>query len=406
MLRLWSLALLLLCGCPPGKSPSDGGSTADSGPSPADAGNSDAGPVDISSHLVPLLAPNGLPALGAAASDGTHLLALGVAGVRKLGDPTPVTSSDAWHLGSDTKAMTATITAGFVEAQALSWNTTLPQAFPQWAATIDPGYQGVTLQMLLAHVGGAPPSIPADVWAVMQGSGSSQALRAQAVQMMLTRPPGADAGTFAYANAGYMMVGAALEQQSGQPWETLIQQRLFTPLGMSCGFGPMATPGQTDGIWGHAVEADGGLTPLDADNPPALGPAGTVHCPLADWVRFANEHLKGARGEPTTLGLSASSWTTLHTPWPIAGVTCDPTTQPCYALGWAVTTRSWANGLALQHLGSNTLNYADIWIAPGANRVYVSATNRGDGATCGSACPAFSGADSAIAKLLALFPGP
>jgi D-alanyl-D-alanine carboxypeptidase len=393
--------LLLLCRCPRGAGPADGGSVPDSGSSPVDAG-----PADISSVLAGMLAANALPALGAAASDDTHLLALGVAGVRKLGDPTPVASTDAWHLGSDTKAMTATLTAQFVEAGSLAWNTTLPQAFPQWAASIDPAYQAVTLRMLLAHVGGAPPSIPPDVWAVMQGAGSSQALRAQAVQMMLTRPPGADAGTFAYANAGYMMVGAALEQQSGQSWETLMQQRLFTPLGMSCGFGPMATPGQVDGIWGHAPQADGGLTPVDLDNPPALGPAGTVHCPLADWVRFATEHLRGARGESTMLGLSASSWTTLHTPWPIAGAVCDPSTQPCYALGWGVTTRSWSNGVTFNHLGSNTFNYADIWIAPGTNRVYVSATNRGDSPTCGSACPGFSGADSAIANLLTLFPGP
>ena len=75
-----------------------------------------------------------------------------------------------------------------------------------------------------------------------------------------------------------------------------MEQRLFEPYGMDeCGFG--APTGAQP--WGHS-DWDGG-TPKDpdtaqSDNPPGLGPAGTVHCTLASWGQFVALHLRGARG--------------------------------------------------------------------------------------------------------------
>src|SRR5207248_3569540 len=97
----------------------------------------------------------------------------------------------------------------------------------------------------------------------------------------------------------------------------------------------------------------------DADNPPSLGPAGTVHCSLVDWEKFLVVHLKGARSEPTIV--SQSSIDTLHSPPPGGD----------YALGWIVADRSWGNGTVFTHSGSNTMWYATVWIAPKTNRIFV-----------------------------------
>ena len=53
-----------------------------------------------------------------------------VYGVRKLGDPTAVTPSDVWNIGSDGKAMTAVIVARLVERGVLSWDETLASLLP------------------------------------------------------------------------------------------------------------------------------------------------------------------------------------------------------------------------------------------------------------------------------------
>jgi D-alanyl-D-alanine carboxypeptidase len=344
---------LLLCSC-------------GSSHSPADAPG--AQPDDVSATLEPFRAAAGAPAMAGAVFRGGKLAALGATGVRKLGAPAQVTGGDLWHLGSDTKAMTATLIGIYVDAGMLHFSDTIAALFP--GETIDPGYRNVTIDQLLHHRGGLPGDIPAAIWAQMWTDGASTGARISAVRAMLARPPAQAPGTFVYANAGYMVAGAALERAAGDTWEHLITEKLWGPLRMSsCGFGAPGTAGQVDQPWGHQTNGDGSFTPLDpgsagSDNPPSLGPAGTAHCTIADWGKFLALHVAGARGEPTSV-VSIATLKHLQTP-PAGGD---------YAGGWFVTSRGWAGGPALTHTGSNTLWRATTWLAPAKNLAFVVATN-------------------------------
>lgn len=339
--------------------------------------------------LEPIRAGHDLPALAAAIVQGDRVAAMGAVGVRKSGDTTPVARGDAWHLGSDTKAMTATLFALYVDAGKIAFTTTLAQVFRSWASQMDPAYRDVTMEALLEHRAGLPHDVPMDVLASPpQTSADSRAARLAAIQAALARPPETPPGRkFSYSNAGYMIVGAALEELTDTPWESLMRARIFEPLGMtSCGFGPPASPGQVDQPWPHRVVA-GVLEPVPtgpgADNPPGLGPAGTVHCSLADWGKFVAMHLAGARGESRFL--SAESFAKLHTPH----------ADENYAGGWIVTKRPWARGTALTHGGSNGMWFANVWLAPALDRAFLVATNRGDAA-------AAQATDEVVGKLVML----
>ena len=54
-----------------------------------------------------------VPAIAGAIVTSKGTVTVGVAGVRKRGTKIAVTLDDRWHLGSDTKAMTATLFAKF-----------------------------------------------------------------------------------------------------------------------------------------------------------------------------------------------------------------------------------------------------------------------------------------------------
>lgn len=130
--------------------------------------------------------------------------------------------------------------------------------------------------------------------------------------------PAVPRGTLLYSNAGYIVAGAMLETVTGVPWETLIQQEVFAPLGMNAtGLGAPGSPVTPDQPWGHERQADKWVAiepgPL-ADNPAALGPAGTVHSTLGDFARYPSAHLAGARGG--TAYLTKTSFEKLHTPAP------------------------------------------------------------------------------------------
>src|SRR4051794_13471815 len=70
---------------------------------------------ELTAFLQQTLCSSGLPALAAAAMKKGALLGSAAVGVRKIGTPAVVTVADKFHIGSDTKAMTATVTAMLVE---------------------------------------------------------------------------------------------------------------------------------------------------------------------------------------------------------------------------------------------------------------------------------------------------
>lgn len=109
---------------------------------------------DLSDLLTPLLAEHDVPSIAAAVVYGSEIHAAGAVGVRKRGDPTPVTVNDKYHIGSCAKAMTATLAGILVERGVLSWETQLGEVFPN--IEIHPGYRQATLKQLLSHTAGMP----------------------------------------------------------------------------------------------------------------------------------------------------------------------------------------------------------------------------------------------------------
>jgi len=339
---------------------------------PESAPTRPAAPEGLGPLLEPIRAKHGLPALGGAIVRGDRLVAIGAVGVRAQGSKAPVTTKDLWHLGSCTKSMTATAIARLVDRGVLSWKSTLAEAFPEPRPKVAAGWEAATLEHLLTHRSGAPSDLrPGGLWArLWKREGTPTEQRRQLVEGVLAKPPLTPPGTkHLYANAGFAIAGAMAEKALGKPWEEIVRAELFEPLGMSrAGFGPPGKAGEMDQPRGHAPSPEGPV-PVEpgpgADNPPAVAPAGTVHAPLEDWAKYASLHLAGARGKSDFL--KPETWKTLHTPPP--GET--------YACGWVVRDRDWAGGRTLWHNGSNTMWYAEMWIAPEKDFASLVATNVG-----------------------------
>lgn len=322
----------------------------------------------LNAILEPIRQKYELPALAAAVVLDRKLAAEGAVGVRRAGHQEPVTLHDRFHLGSCTKSMTATLCAILVEKGKLKWTTTIAEAFPKLKDKIHPDYHAVTLDQLLTHQSGLPEDLEPDpvIWPkILALKGPIRQQRLAVIELVLHDKPKTAPGTkFQYSNAGYIIAGAVCEQATGKAWEELMRELLFRPLGMTtAGFGPPGKVGAVDEPWGHTVKDKHKLQPLtpnaDADNPAVLGPAGTVHCSMSDWARYAMLHLGG--GPPL---LKPESLKALHTPRP----------GEDFAYGWYVLSR----GSALIHDGSNNYWYTRIWLVPGSGNAYLTATNRGD----------------------------
>lgn len=300
-----------------------------------------------------------LPALGCVVVLSNRVVAIGVSGVRKTGVSELVRVDDKWHLGSVTKSMTASLAAILVADGKLRWNTTLGEVFKAAAPSMHADWRGVTLEQLLGHRGGAPGGLEADgLWGELWGfEGTPLESRRLMLEKLTAKPPASKPGSkFEYSNAGVSLAGHMIETVCVTPWEELITQRLFLPLGMTnAGFGVPATPRYINQPWGHTVKFTGlkAVPPgVDADNPPAIGPAGTVHASLMDLARYGAWHLAAARGEPCGL------------PAEIAGHLSTALAGQEYALGWNVLERPWGGGKVMNHTGSNTMWFCNVWLAP------------------------------------------
>ncbi len=352
--------------------------------------------AEVLEQLSRLRATHELPALAGLLIEDGRVVGVAAVGSRAVGGSAAVSLDDPWHLGSCTKAMTATLIGRLVEQGALRWATTLGEVFADQADAMHPAWRGVTVEQLLSHRSGAPADLHRDgLWGrlFMDTTTPAPELRRVIVAEVTKHAPLAPPGErYLYSNAGYAIAGAVAEQVTGQAYDDLLGEALFAPLGMTrAGFGPPGTPEALDAPLGHRRDGRA-LRPMDpgafgADNPPAIAPAGTVHAPLDDWARFALLHLRGARGalrsdDPLR---SPATFEQLH----------FPRGAERYALGWGATTRDWAGGRVLSHSGSNTMWFATIVIAPDADAAALVATN------CGGE-PAERACGEAVKALIAL----
>jgi CubicO group peptidase (beta-lactamase class C family) len=320
-----------------------------------------AGAEDIAPILEEIRQKHDVPALAAAAMIKGELASAGASGLRRLGGKKQVTVDDLWHVGSCTKSMTASVAAMLVDRGMLRWDQTVGDSLGKRCPKMLPEWKGVTVDQLLRHRAGAPPKAPPELWGKAWAQrGTPSAQRWDFVQGLLAIPPAsAPEAAFAYSNQGYSIAGQMLEVAAKKPWEELMREVLFKPLDLrSAGFGAPGNAAREDQPWGHQ-----GKTPVPpgpaADNPPAIGPGGTVHLSIKDFARYAAWHAS-RRGH-----LSPPQFAKLHTPLP----------SQDYAMGWHVTERPWAGGKVLTHTGSNTMNFAVMWVAPERDFAVVAATN-------------------------------
>ncbi|MCH1502700.1 MAG: beta-lactamase family protein [Verrucomicrobiales bacterium] len=328
-------------------------------------------PRDLSSDLDAILKDAEIPALAAAAVSRTELRASGAAGIRRQGKKDSVSLQDKFHLGSCTKPMTATLTAILIEEGLLDWDTTIGEVLGKQIHKCHEDYKNVTVEQLLAHVGGLAKQPPEAAWRQAwdeQGRKKPPTQRLNFLKAILSEAPSYPPGTKTeYSNQGYAVVGTMLETLAKKSWESLLKDRLFTPLGMkSAGFRDPCHARRLDHPWGHDEQGKPVPPNPSRDNPDAIGPGATVHANIIDWAKFAQFHL---RRKPDKLLQQAASFDKLNSLLPTSGQ---------HGIGgWLVLDRKDMGGHCLVMNGSNTMWYATLWILQEREIAVVVTTNRG-----------------------------
>jgi CubicO group peptidase (beta-lactamase class C family) len=289
-----------------------------------------------------------------------------VAGVRRLGAEDPIRRGDRWHLGSDAKALVATLIACLVERGTLAWDRPLARMLPQFGESMHESYRDVTLPELLSHRSGLPRDLGDSHDAFFDAFHDDRtALDAQRLRFLdraLREAPVSDKrAAFSYSNIGYVVAAACAEQATGEPFEALMAAEVFKPLRMaSAGFAPNR---DAEGPIGHR---DGRIADRARDtNPPIYAPAGGILMSLRDWARFCIDQMQGVHGRGVLL--REETYRLLHAPQGDTGFA---------ALGWGFLPSAFGRrGPALFHAGSDGNWTALVMLFPETGNGVLVAAN-------------------------------
>src|SRR5688572_4069517 len=170
----------------------------------------------------------GAPAVQVAVSDRGRIIYAAAFGVSDRESATAATPRSVLQVGSITKQFTAAAILRLAERGALTLDDRIEKFVPEF----NPRGATITLRQLLSHTSGMrrawfPPGPP---WPDL----TAPATRAQVIQglnsgQLLDFAPGVQ---WSYSNAGYMLLGYAIESITGRSYADFIHTELALPLGL------------------------------------------------------------------------------------------------------------------------------------------------------------------------------
>jgi D-alanyl-D-alanine carboxypeptidase len=161
----------------------------------------------------------GVPAVQIAVSEHGRIIYSAAFGVTDRESGAPATPRSVLQTGSLTKQFTAAAIVRLAERGALSLDDRIEKFVPEF----NPRGATITFRHLLTHTSGVS-SLPASEY-VPQTRAQFMAL----VDQPLAFPPGSN---WSYSNAGYKLLGYAIESIAGVPYAQFIHEEFGVPLGL------------------------------------------------------------------------------------------------------------------------------------------------------------------------------
>jgi CubicO group peptidase (beta-lactamase class C family) len=179
----------------------------------------------VDSLLSASYGPSG-PGAAVIVARGDSILLRNAYGLANIELEVPLTPEHVFRVGSITKQFTAVATLLLVDEGRIALDDEITRFFPDWPTH---GYR-ITVEHLLTHTSGIRSYTSIPEFANLQRRDHSlDELIATFRDQPMDFAPGTE---FNYNNSGYILLGAIIEQQSGQSYAEFIRTRLFEPLGM------------------------------------------------------------------------------------------------------------------------------------------------------------------------------
>lgn len=239
-----------------------------------------------------------IPGLAAGVVQGGKLVHVTTAGLADIEGSRRVGPATGFRIASMTKNMTALAVLSLRDQGRLALDAPLSEYVPQFAsvrpATRDS--RPVSLRDLLSHMAGF---VTDDPWADrVLGMTAAELDGLIATGQLFARPTGL---AFEYSNLGYALVGRALTNVSGEPYQAFIRRTILKPLGMDRTTFDPSEAMRGDFAWGYRLD-EGKWSRERIEPDGEVGAMGGLVTTVPDYARYVAFLLSAwpARDDPET----------------------------------------------------------------------------------------------------------
>jgi len=211
-------------------------------------------------------------------------------GFSDLEKRTPVTPATLFRVGSITKVFTATAIMQLRDQGKLRLDDPITRHLPGFKIQNPfPDAPEITLWNLLTYTSGLPREAAFPYWTDHEFPTRDEILAAMATQTLIYSP-----GTkYKYSNLGVFLLGAVIEEVSGESYREYIEKHIFSPLGMD--HSSVDPPADQSGPLATAYmrrQPDGARQVMDYYETRGMAAAGSIVSSVQDLARFAALNLR------------------------------------------------------------------------------------------------------------------
>lgn len=191
-----------------------------------------------------------------------------------------VTPDTLFAIASVTKSF-AVLTMGSLVAEGrLDWDRPVKSYVPEFQLFDPFATEHLTLRDMLTHRSG----LPRHDW-LWYGSGLTRA--DYHARLRYLQPNAELRGRYQYNNLMYVVAGHLSERLSGMPWDRLVQERIFRPLGMSRSYSDVAAFGRdSEPATPYLKSKQQGSVKIPYANIDSIAPAGSINSTANDMSRY------------------------------------------------------------------------------------------------------------------------
>ncbi len=301
-------------------------------------------------------------AVGVTDADGERSWGFGITNVEH---PLPIDADTVFEIASITKTMTATVAARLAGEGRLDLDAPVRTYIPEFRVADAGVSERVAVRDLFTHTAG---------WfgEYLPATGHGADAIAKGVAAMAELEQVSPSGTFSYNNVSLTLAGRVVEVVAGKPYEQVIRELLFEPLGMTrssfraedvlydrLAAGHTVRDGKPVLVRSRFAEGSGGA------------PAGGVRSTVRDLLRYARFHLGDGTAAGGTRLMPAAALAGMREP----RVAMGPLGQ--VGLSWFLEDRegTWI----VSHGGATVAHMSQLALVPARGAALTILTNGANG---------------------------